>query len=40
MNFAQKQYRKKHGDPSQADWQRAISIAEKIDKKERLGCLN
>ena len=40
MDFAKKTYRSKYGDPSKVNWSGAITIAEKIDKKEGLGCLN
>ena len=40
MNFAKEQYRAKHGNPAKVNWSGAISIADKIDKKEKLGCLN
>ena len=40
MDFAKKQYRAKHGNPSKVDWNGAISIADKIDKQKNLGCLN
>jgi len=40
MNFAKEQYRTKHGNPAKVNWSGAISIAEKIDKKQKLGCLN
>jgi hypothetical protein len=28
----------KYGSPSSIDWSNAISIAEKLDKKEGIGC--
>lgn len=40
MSFAQEQYRKKYGNPANVNWSGAIKIADKIDKKEKLGCLN
>ena len=40
MSFAQEQYRTKHGNPAKVNWSGAIKIADKIDKKENLGCLN
>ena len=40
MSFAQEQYRTKHGNPAKVNWSGAIKIADKIDKKEKLGCLN
>lgn len=40
MSFAQQQYAEKHGNPDNVDWSRAITIAEKLEKNEKLGCLN
>jgi hypothetical protein len=40
MSFAQQQYAQKHGNPDNVDWSRAITIAEQLDKREKLGCLN
>ena len=38
MNFAKTQYEINYGDPSNVNWGVAIKIADKIDKKENLGC--
>ena len=40
MNFSKEQYKKKHGNPNKVDWSGAIKIAQKIDKKNNLGCIN
>ena len=40
MSFAKEQYSTKYGNPEKVDWSGAIKIADKIDKKENLGCLN
>lgn len=38
MPTAQQAYAAKYGSPSSIDWSNAISIAEKLDKKEGIGC--
>lgn len=38
MSFAKKQYEAKYGGASSIDWNNAITVAEKLDKKEGLGC--
>jgi hypothetical protein len=38
MSFAKQQYTAKYGSSKGIDWNNAISIAEQLDKKERLGC--
>lgn len=38
MSFAKKQYEAKYGGASSIDWSNAITVAEKLDKKEGLGC--
>lgn len=38
MPTAQQAYAAKYGSSSSIDWNNAISIAEKLDKKEGIGC--
>jgi ABC-type dipeptide/oligopeptide/nickel transport system permease subunit len=38
MSFAKKQYEAKFGGANSIDWSNAITVAEKLDKKEGLGC--
>lgn len=38
MPTAQQAYATKYGSSSSIDWSNAISIAEKLDKKESIGC--
>jgi hypothetical protein len=38
MSFAQQQYAAQYGSSSGIDWNNAISIAQKLDKKEGIGC--
>tara|TARA_Y100000766_G_scaffold256412_1_gene243194 strand:- start:733 stop:1011 length:279 start_codon:yes stop_codon:yes gene_type:complete len=40
MSYAQEAYETKHGDPLVVNWSEATTLADKIDKKENLGCLN
>jgi hypothetical protein len=38
MSFAKQQYQAKYGSASGIDWNNAITIAEKLDRQEGLGC--
>jgi len=38
MSFAKQQYAAKYGSASGIDWNKAITIAEKTDKIEGVGC--
>jgi hypothetical protein len=38
MSTAQQGYAAKYGSSSGIDWNNAVSIAEKLDKKEGIGC--
>ncbi|MCP9775996.1 hypothetical protein [Cyanobium sp. WAJ14-Wanaka] len=38
MEFAQQQYSEKYGESSAVNWDNAITVAEELDKKQRLGC--
>ena len=40
MSLAQKQYREKYGSDRNIDWNVAIDIAKKVDRKKGLGCIN
>ena len=40
MDTAKVTYKKQHGNPNKIDWNKAISIAEKLDKKTNHGCFN
>lgn len=38
MSFAKQQYAAKYGSSSGIDWNNAITVAEKLDKQQGLGC--
>jgi len=38
MSFSKQMYEKKYGNARSVDWNNAIKVAEKLDKKEGLGC--
>jgi len=40
MDTAKIAYKKNYGNPNRIDWNKAISIAEKLDKKTNHGCFN
>ena len=40
MNFSKEQYKKEYGDPNRVDWVEAIQIAQKIDRRSNLGCID
>ena len=39
VSFAKNQYLEKHVDSSRTDWRRPMLIPEKIERKDRQGCL-
>ena len=40
IDTAKAAYKKEYGNPNKIDWDRAISVAEKLDKKTNHGCFN
>jgi hypothetical protein len=38
MSFARQQYSQKYGNPDRIDWNNAITVAQKLDKQQGLGC--
>lgn len=38
ISMSKSLYKKKYGNPNTINWSNAISIAEKLDKQENLGC--